>query len=550
MLKSSLSFFDTFDAKSVAGSLLASKLVWLVVLYLAVELVFAVLVYGYWLPSLNAPKESPIIRNYEDPDKRHKLFEKMLLRQESLCAALGIPVGPYFIQFIRNWFFVVPEIEDAGANQKLEDAEKELACIKETGLPCKEDIDRLLSWGYFNTNSDQMTEEWQQRELKKMYSLIKDRHSMDPGPKTKQRLQPVQMTLEPLDIKYRPLAIYIVFYICRCTFSALLYWNGFSHHISSSGLPYWFRPAKNSQNRASTPPQQEQQNLPFLFFHGIAPAGSSFYVPMILWSLAADDNATIDRPIFLFENPAVSFSLTDHAPTEQETVDGVWEAVDKHLSPTADVSMCGHSFGTCLETYILHSKQNHRVKQMVLIDPVSIILSDPDVITNFVYCRSHHRDTKLHDSVPNPGAAGYVMNELFIEHFLRRQFAWYNGELFLQDIPEHCKVIVCLSDKDEICNAQKVKAHIDIYNGETPAVPRCMKHLKESANAAPPGNGSSLSASSSCASLKDAAGKNKIDVVYWEGVGHGSCLFDTTAWNQLRRAMRKQERQIGKEKAL
>ena len=403
-----LPLFDTFDVEYAASNVFASKLLWGALIYAAVELVFAVLVYGYWLPKLNAPKAPPTIRTFEDPDKRHQLFERMLRRQEVLCEALGIPVGPYFTQFIRNWFFVVPDEDDS----KDEVADQRLACIKETGLPCKEDIDRLISWGYFNVNSDKMTEEWQHRELAKMYAMIKDRHGMDPGPKSKQKLQPVQMTLEPLDIKYRPLAIYIVFFICRCVFSAILYWKGFSYHVSSTGLPYWFRPANTQPNHAST--SSQQQPLPFLFFHGIAPCGPSFYVPMILWGLATDDNTTIDRPIFLFENPAVSFALTDHAPTEQETVDGVWEAVDKHCSPTTEVSITGHSFGTCLETYVLHSTQGHRVRQMVLIDPVSIILSDPDVITNFVYCRSHHRDTKLHDSVPDIGAAGYVMNELFI----------------------------------------------------------------------------------------------------------------------------------------
>lgn len=559
---------DTFGIEHAASILLTSKLLWFALFYVTLELAFAVLIYGYWLPKLNAPRTPPIIRNFEDPNKRHQLFERMLKRQEILCEGLGIPKGPYFIQFMRNWFFVVSgedddSLEEDVATEDDEDTEKikakKLACIKETGLPCKEDIDRLISWGYFNVNSDELTEEWQKRELAKMYALIKERHGMDPGPKSKQKLQPVQMTLEPLDIKYRPLSIYIVFYICRCVLSVLLYSKGFSYHYSSTGLPYWFRPANKRQNPSSTASQQQhQQPLPFLFFHGIAPGGPSFYVPMIIWSLTTDENTEIDRPVFLFENPVVSFALSDHAPTEQETTEGVWEAVDKHCSSTTDVSMTGHSFGTCLQTYLIHSSQGHRVKQMCLIDPVSIILSDPDVITNFIYCRSHHRDSKLHDSVPEPGAAGYVMNELFIEFFLRRQFAWYNGELFLEDIPEHCKVVVCLSDKDEICNAQKVRAHIDIYNGDTPSLPRCMTHFKkteEGTTANPPPSGSSLSSNSSASSISLAEScyggkKNKIDVVYWEGVGHGSCLFDSTAWQELKQAMRKQEREMSKEKIL
>jgi len=413
----------------------------LLLLYAVAEALFACLTYFYWLPKLNAPRQPPTVRNLEHLEQRHKLFERMLLRQESLCEALDIPVASYFTQFIRNWFFVLPDDDDindknksngdhddddddgdnnnnsssSGSKKKNNSNEEEeddgVVCIKETGLPCKEDLDRLISWGYFHAHVENMTEDWQQRELAKMYELIEKRHHMKPGPKTKQKLKAVQMTLEPLDIKYRPLIIYILAFLGRAFFSAILYWKGFSHHVASTGLPYWYRPnKKQSSATTATSNPADTEPLPFLVFHGIAPCGPSFYVPMIVWGLATNENTEIDRPIFFFENPAVSFSLTDHAPTEQETVDGVWEAVDKHCSSTTQVSTIGHSFGTCLQTYLIHSKQAHRVKQMVLVDPVSIILSDPDVITNFVYGRSHFRNNKLHDSVPNPGAAGFVMN--------------------------------------------------------------------------------------------------------------------------------------------
>jgi len=145
---------------------------------------------------------------------------------------------------------------------------------------------------------------------------------------------------------------------------------------------------------------------------------------------------------------------------------------------------------------------------------------------------------------------------LFVEHFLRRQFAWYNGELFFEDIPDYCKLIVCLSDADQICNSQKVKAHIDIYNGETPEIPRCMKYLKQDSSTETATTNTDSSArssrdSSSGSSSSRALGgsKNKIEVVYWHDLGHGSCLFDTKAWRQLKQAMRKQELKIIKEKS-
>jgi hypothetical protein len=561
-----LDYFDT-SASSYTTLLL---LLGFLLTYGVAELLFAMLVYGYWLPTLNALQDPPLIRNYEDHSLRHKLFERMLLRQEQICQALGVPVKPYLTQCLRRWFLVVGEEESSTD-------EPTLTCIQNDGLPSKADCDRLFSWQFFNVDSDQMTEEWQQRELAKMYAMLKYRHGIEPlcpTKKSKQKVQPAQMSLEPLCVKYRPLIYYIVFNLCKLFFCSILLWHGFSYHITSTGLPYWFRPAKKQQpiqnDEADDDDSSSSSNscsdaaLPYLFFHGVAPAGPAFYVPMILWGICTDDKSTeIDRPIFLFENPAVSFALTSHAPTEEETAQGVWEAVDRHCSPTTEVSITGHSFGTAIQTYLLHSSQNHRVRQLVMIDPVSLLLSDPDLLTNFVYCRNTNG---LNASVQHNSSAWYVMNELFIEHFVRRQIGWYNTELWLEDVPDHCRVLVCLSDGDEIVDPQKIRAYIDVINGDTPILPDSMKHhvqdpsssktistsnTTKQATIALSKTSSTVSTSSSTVSLESASRK-KVDLIYWDGseIGHGSCLFNTKAWQQVRQMMRKQEKQIFKEKAL
>ena len=87
-------------------------LLWIAGAYLLAEAIFAVLVYYYWIPKLNKPKTPPIIRNFEDHSLRHKLFERMLNRQEDLCNALGVDMKAYFTQFMGNWFFVVSDEDD------------------------------------------------------------------------------------------------------------------------------------------------------------------------------------------------------------------------------------------------------------------------------------------------------------------------------------------------------------------------------------------------------------------------------------------------------
>ena len=80
------------------------------------------------------------------------------------------------------------------------------------------------------------------------------------------------------------------------------------------------------------------------------------------------------------------------------------------------------------------------------------------MLTNFLYGRKAHQEKSR--------AIGVVANELFIENYLRRSFAWYNSELWLEDIPPHCKVVVCLAAKDDVLNAKKIKREIDIHMSE------------------------------------------------------------------------------------
>jgi dienelactone hydrolase len=94
---------------------------------------------------------------------------------------------------------------------------------------------------------------------------------------------------------------------------------------------------------------------------------------------------------------------------------------------------------------------------------------------------------------------------------LRRDFAWYNSELWLEDIPPHCKVVVCLADKDEVLNAEKIKREIKI-------------HLEEKGR--------------------------EMDLILWEGAGHGCCISRPAAWKQVRLTMRQQEYLIAKEAEL
>jgi pimeloyl-ACP methyl ester carboxylesterase len=82
---------------------------------------------------------------------------------------------------------------------------------------------------------------------------------------------------------------------------------------------------------------------------------------------------------------------------------------------------------------------------------------------------------------------------------LRRHFAWYNSELWLEDVD--CPMLIGLSEKDEIIHSRKVKQEIE-------------RHAKSA------------------------------KLVYWNGVGHGACIQSPAKWRQFKQLMLEQELQI------
>jgi len=492
----------------------------------------------------------------------------------------------------------------------------------------KEDIEELFAWAFFDKRYSDLNEHWERQELNKMFKILIERYGIiypsyhdammnntkkhekqqeygNPNPI--RRLKPCLMSLEDVNPLHRPLCIYILFWALRHFGYIILYYNGFRrNHIyidkkkiikfsSSSSLKrridcyaddyksfyYWYRqPTKTFSSSSSctgTSSQQEQEKYhdiqmdPLLFFHGIAPSGLTFYLPMLFHTFLNhpshhdhhNDSSQLYKqkiPVFLFENLPITCTLMFDALTEEETVIGIMHALERHgyfmkmqeeenKKPIEKLDsnlkknnnnrtkhqliLCGHSFGSCQITWLIKNKHfQQMVKKIVLLDPVSILLSEPDVVQNFIYGRSADNifECSLKDKQSNIGDTAnsrssssssskrksgsssitcresttsiYVSNlkqnmnrlkirilassEICIEHYLRRHFAWYNSELWIEDIPDHIQTSVFISEKDEIIDADKVKKEMNRF-------PR-------------------------------------IKCVCWNGVGHASVISSPTLW--------------------
>jgi len=199
---------------------------------------------------------------------------------------------------------------------------------------------------------------------------------------------------------------------------------------------------------------------------------------MLLLGVASDG-----REVYIFENRPVSYHFGFKVISEQDTVDGVIEHL-RTFGTKGDLAIMGHSFGTFQQTWLLHSELRNRIRQMILLDPVSILLSEPDVITNF------ENATPLFRIVGT--------SELFINYYIRRHFAWYRSELWLDDLPEDLQIFVGLAEDDQIVNGPKVKQECEVF-----------AHSNEDF-------------------------RRRCRLEYWKAALHGDCLWQPSKWCDIR----------------
>ena len=346
---------------------------------------------------------------------------------------------------------------------------------------------------------------------------------------TTKKSLPRRLNLEYVNAWHRPFLIYFIVSILRTVLTRLIlqYGLGFQriHSTKVPGVTGWYRPSNVTATEVSS-----QSRIPMIFFHGIAPAGVFFYLPMLL---LGSDIITRDRCCLLVDNYNIACTFKFEANSEQEMVEGVQDFIDTYFPnpTTTPIAVCGHSFGSCVISWLFYHGSPQLQKQIqlcVLLDPVTILLSDPNVMNNFLYSRKVLCCIRM-----------FASSELFTEYYLRHHFSWYNSELWLDEIllpgesnqqdDGHIRhVIVGLSECDEIVDAPKVKRHIDLFSQRQ----QQQQHLTIS-----PCN----------PQQQQQQERKSIRTMYWKQAGHANCLQSPSKWRDIQRTMRECEYAIAQQ---
>jgi len=237
--------------------------------------------------------------------------------------------------------------------------------------------------------------------------------------------------------------------------------------------------------------------------------GIWFYIPFL-------SRLGKGREIILLEVPHIVTQLSFEAPDRTETVESLAEILSLHS--IAHCAVAGHSFGSIVAGWAAAAFPS-QVRQLVLIDPVCLLLCLPDVAVNFLYrsppANLFHRTLK---DLIDPSS------EITVSHALRRHFWWYQNVTWLQDVT--CPLVVALSSEDDIVPSAAIRAYVQRHYGMREVGEREEEEEEEEAG-----------------DQRNRKGDGRL--VYWKGIGHGQMLVSLRAQDRLIEAMHCQAKESG-----
>ena len=201
-------------------------------------------------------------------------------------------------------------------------------------------------------------------------------------------------------------------------------------------LTYWYRAPKSK----SQPP-----GPPLVFLHGIS-YGWIIYADLL--------NAFQDRHVYMLDLDTIRIgSLSTAHPSPRALAKSVKDILVRHGHSQADV--VGHSFGTMIASSLVNYAPEIISSNLILIDPVCLLLSLPDVAYNFLY--------KPPESVMDWMLVLGASRELTVARTLYRDFIWFEGDMVLERVPSHVHIYAVLAEKDDILNAPKIQKYVEQY---------------------------------------------------------------------------------------
>ncbi|KAK7914978.1 alpha beta hydrolase fold family protein [Apiospora marii] len=253
------------------------------------------------------------------------------------------------------------------------------------------------------------------------------------------RAQGLRLTFDDIEARYRSFVWYVIIGIVDVATHVQLAWRGFEYHAlpaakfaavlpprlqslfarnrSRSGeLSYWHRAHTAGPDRK-----------PVVFLHGIG-VGLWTYASFLAdlgKDVGSGDGDGGQVGIIALEIMPISFRLTAAPLGKLDFLDEMERVLAAH--GWDQFVLVTHSYGSALATQLLHSDEfSARVDAVVLVDPVTILLHNPDVAFNFTRRRPRlANEWQLwYFASMDPGTA----------HTLGRHFHWKQNIIWKEEL--------------------------------------------------------------------------------------------------------------------
>eukprot|EP00903_Cladosiphon_okamuranus_P020036 g18404.t1 len=390
---------------------------WCLLTWLVVELLFLGVILVYLVPRMNQ-LEPPAKYPIEGKRLMHKIFKTV----DWLCDQEDADTT--FASFLSGWFVgaKVPELKRGNMVQ-------------------------FMAWTMY-AKEWSVTDAEERADIMDMVKVIEGKlgKKFKFGPGYNPDVTSIRHTLDPVvPFCHRPLALYAVLGFCRAVVRAGLNLWGFRRSLAPCGtFYYWFRKAPSSSDVAKG--GNGGGGLPpIVLFHGVG-TGLPFYV-LALWKICRK------RTSVIIESPSIAMSLAllrgHRPPSESQLVESVEGIMGRHGLKTA--AFFGHSFGSISVAWMARRK-SHLVSQIVLLDPVCLLLFLPNVARSFL-CPDTTRMPLLERVM-----LYIVTAEKGISHTLRRHFWWYANVMWPEDVK--CPIVVGLAGLDKIVPTRQLRRYL------------------------------------------------------------------------------------------
>lgn len=284
----------------------------------------------------------------------------------------------------------------------------------------------------------------------------------------KGRVRPLRLTLDPVEVQVRCLVWYAIVLLVDLGVFVKFWWCGWGFRGTSAvdgrwvfpprplallggkseaeGLSYWVRE------------HTAKDRLPVLFIHGIGVGLHPYVDTLVDLSKRADKSTnTGSVGILAIELLPISSRLTSPILHREDFLRQITTILASHSPHYDSFILASHSYGSVFTTYMLTDPLlAPRVHATVLIDPVTLLLYQPDVAYNF---------TARAPKTANEWQLWYFASkDPGVAHTLARHFFWSESCLWRERVGEllqrGMRITLSLAGRDLIVDTEAVAGYL------------------------------------------------------------------------------------------